>query len=647
MLCEQCRAVFEQPTALQQERRQQGNWSARFDYVTTLSKLRQKANLCYSCRSIVFKLASQEQTPVSDDTLLAMGYGLWVPNGRENLARVTISVNVEKKKVVSQRLCLQRYQREAQCTSSSTGSDETLEFVKHCLHGCQTQHRTCSSHGGSDKWYPARLLEIQHDSIRLVEFAESSISKPYASLSHCWGGAEILNLTTKNIEHLKTAIDLHLLPQTFQDAIKVSRSLGISYIWIDSLCIIQDSTEDWKKESRTMLQVYRHALFNIAATDSKNSFSGLFRTRRPAVLASDVVNIDNGPLRGSYQLVNEHYFMEEVDGAPLNRRSWVTQERMLSRRIAHFASEHVIWDCAELTACETLPLGTKVWPDCEWGQRKIGCKQGHHSLMLAETIEQGLGQWARIVDTYSDCGLTFAGDKLVAIAGMAEYLRSLLKLEYCAGLWRSKLEIQLAWVVANTQGTGKPRNNLAPTWSWISINGGVKLQQVDAYKGYDVKLLANVTDVELDEKTDEGRGSRVTGYLRLRCTLNAVTIGGDALCPHLHGEGMEHARDLLLDSPDIIGADGLFFVPLFDLQASNSASDKYPAYSEIRGIIIHCMNRVSGIYERCGHALLSSNTSQNTNHFASSYENVKLPQGKEGFPCQDYNPASGHLITLV
>ncbi|KAI9148417.1 hypothetical protein HJFPF1_12249 [Paramyrothecium foliicola] len=605
--------VFDQAT------RKGGSWSARFQYRITPLELNQKGKICYCCHGIGSKLASKDESQFTDDMVLEKTYGLWVPFGREDIARINVSVNIENKTVVTQPLCLQSSQNEASCTSSSTGSEDTLQFVRDCLNQCETQHTTCSSTIGGDTWYPTRLIEVRNDSLRLVESAETSISKPYASLSHCWGGAKILNLTTENIDELKGAIDLNLLPQTFKDAIRFVRGLGINYIWIDSLCIVQDSAEDWKKEAHAMLQVYRHAVCNIAATDSKDSFSGLFRERNPVTLASGAVEIDNGVLKGSYQLVDERYFMHEVDGAPINRRSWVTQERMLSPRIAHFASEQVIWDCAELTASEALPQGTKIWPECGWGQTKIGCKQGRHSLMHPETIEQGLGQWARVVETYSDCGLTFPGDKLVAISGMAEYLRSLLEMEYCVGLWRPKLEMQLAWTVANTQRTGSLRNDLAPTWSWISINGGVKLQQVDAYAGYDLKLFATVTHVEVCEQADEGRGTSATGYLHLRCVLNAVTIEGNPTSPRLCGENMEHARGLLLDSPHIIGASQLFFVPLFEVKTPYSPTNSYAGYSEIRGIVIHCIEEVSGIYERCGHALLSSTTLKDMRSFPPSY----------------------------
>jgi hypothetical protein len=114
------------------------------------------------------------------------------------------------------------------------------------------------------------------------------------------------------------------LPKTFADAFKVVRSLGIRYIWIDSLCIIQHNEEDWSREAGTMLQVYRNAYCNIAATHSVNSFGGLFSQRTTNTLGT-VQQFDSELLKGSYAVVDGKYWEHQVDHAPLNRRAWVVQ----------------------------------------------------------------------------------------------------------------------------------------------------------------------------------------------------------------------------------------------------------------------------------------------------------------------------------
>lgn len=108
------------------------------------------------------------------------------------------------------------------------------------------------------------------------------------------------------------------------------------------------------------------------------------------------------------------------------------EERILSKRIIHFASKQVFWDCAELTACESMPQGTKAWAIL-FKTAKIDCKHGSDSLSRPFTIENGLCQWARIVNSYSASGLTVPEDKPIAIMGVVDHLRNELQIDSCAG----------------------------------------------------------------------------------------------------------------------------------------------------------------------------------------------------------------------
>lgn len=531
---------------------------------------------------------------------------------------------------------------------ASTGSTESLIFLKECLEKCRAEHQSCPS-TSSSAWVPTRLIQVEQDSLRLVESSETTVSGQFVSLSHCWGGAKILKLTTKNINVLKGKIPFLQLPKTFQDAIQVVKTLGFRYIWIDSLCIIQDSDQDWHREASTMLKVYKHALFNIAATASTNSFGGLFQERDPQLVQSEVLDVDTEAIKGRFHLVDQGYFTQEVDKAPLNLRSWVTQERMLSPRIAHFASEQVIWDCAELSACESLPHGTTAWSGYGARPMTFGCKQGSSLLSPSKTVDEGIGQWGTIVNTYSACSLTVLGDKLIAISGVADHLRDELKMEYCVGLWRPKMEIQLAWVVQSLQADRPPRNDLAPTWSWASLNGAVHLQQVNIYEGYDVISLCSITEVSLYQQIDQNRGEKVVGYLRMRCFLNPITVERDATSYCLRGKGMEeHGRAADIDSPDVAGAERLFFVPLFDVQSPMTLEGpKWEVSSEIRGIIIQGVVGRPGVFTRCGHALVSGAVRTDTGKFEESYDAFKSAKGKADLPCEEHDANSGHLIKLI
>lgn len=528
---------------------------------------------------------------------------------------------------------------------------EALEFIKERLDDCLAHHKTCSSPNLSKpSWYPTRLIHVQkgRNTVNLIETAETPISEPYASLSHCWGKSKILRLTIDDLASFKSGISFSLLPKTFQEAIQVVKSLGLSYVWIDSLCIIQDSDQDWRREAHTMLNVYRHALCNIAATRSSNSYGGLFADREPSRLGSGAIDINNGALKGRFHLIDEEYFIQEIDDAPLNRRAWVTQERLLSSRIIHFASEQVFWDCSELTACEALPEqeGAEAWPRSS--TTRIGCKKGSQFLNKPDSIDQGLSQWARIVNTYSDSGLTVVGDKFIAISGLAEHLRSELKLDYHAGLWSSRMEVQLAWHVTKSQPERSPRNDLAPTWSWASVNGSVSMLQVDLYDGYELAPLASIVQVKEEKRQDlQGRGEKILSSLSIRCSLTPIEIDGDPRDPQLKGDGMEHAGRVFIDSSDVVGAEGLFFLPLFEIQMRMSMKEEWKMASEMTALVVQSIQGEPGTYTRCGRAVISSNIREDTRAYDPSFEAVKSPKGKSGVLCKEYDPDVGHLITLI
>ncbi|KAJ4157681.1 hypothetical protein NW754_009329 [Fusarium falciforme] len=636
MLCQECKAVFKQPMSLKKESSRLESLVATFKYDISLRDFEAKAKRCYSCRGILREIVKDNRPELQRDSALQIQYshGI-VANQTRNRPWFRTGVKLNGLFFVGIWMYFEKAKDEEtpNLMSTSTGSKGSLDFLKDCLETCRTHHQSCISTSPSVSWLPTRLVQVEQDSLKLVDSSETAISEPFVSLSHCWGGAEILKLTTGNINVLKHDIPFLELPETFQDAIQVVRSLGIRYIWIDSLCIIQNSDQDWQKEASTMLEVYKYALFNIAATASTNTFGGLFQERDPHLVQSEVVDIDTKAIKGRFHLVDQGYFAQAVDQAPLNLRSWVAQERMLSPRIAHFAFDQVIWDCAELTACESLPHGSTAWSRYEARPMTFGCKQGSSLLSPAKTVDEGLGQWGTIVNTYSACGLTVLGDKLIAISGVANHLRDELKIEYCVGLWRPKMEIQLAWVVRSLQADRPPRNDLAPTWSWASLNGAVHLQQVNIYDGHDVSSLCSITEVSLRRETDEHRGEKVSGRFEVLSSA---------------GKGMEeHGRAADVDSPDVVGAERLFFVPLFDVQAPMSFEQRWKVGSEIRGIIVQGVMGRPGVYTRCGHAFISGVVRNDTRKFDESYNALKSPEGKAELPCEEYDTDSGHLIKLI
>ena len=169
----------------------------------------------------------------------------------------------------------------------------------------------------------------------------------YIALSHRWG--ESMSETLKdNIDSRKNSINHADLPTNFQDAIEVTRQLGIRYLWIDSLCIIQDDPEDWRRESRLMGDVFNSAYCTISVRV----------TSGPGFLTN---HYDRKCVRLPYRKHSSLYICEQIDDfskdvedAALSNRGWVFQERVLSRRTLYFTDHQVYWECGVCIRCETL-----------------------------------------------------------------------------------------------------------------------------------------------------------------------------------------------------------------------------------------------------------------------------------------------------
>lgn len=281
-------------------------------------------------------------------------------------------------------------------------------------------------------------------------------------------------------------ITISELPKTFREAITVVRSLDIEYIWIDSLCIIQDSKDDWAHEAALMHRVYTNAVLNIAADDAIDSTEGLFRDRLPELCNPFEVHVAwTDRHQGTYFAVDNELWQHTMNTSVLNTRAWVLQESLLSRRILHFGTFQILWECKTGKACEVHPTGLYE------GHSGFGPKTTIQKVQqLGPFITEGLGdssdervavefsqqheahkQWKEIVDNYTARQLTFGSDKLVAISACARrFQEANLESDYLAGLWRKDLAFQLLWSTARLQLKSKPPTRpteyRAPTWSW-------------------------------------------------------------------------------------------------------------------------------------------------------------------------------------
>jgi hypothetical protein len=380
---------------------------------------------------------------------------------------------------------------------------------------------------------PTRLLEVVsgpggRSLLRLCEGRSLQPYTRYVTLSHCWGKEAMISLLGSNIDQFTISIPLSSLSRTFREAIEFTQKLGIGYLWIDALCIIQDSQKDWSHEALLMSSVYSNSYLNIAATSSENGNGGLFVAQNPLLANPCTIEANwDGLPSGSYVCYDGSARRRRIDGGPLNKRAWVLQERLLAPRVVHFAYDQVWWECLHVRACESFPEGIReerdeIFIDAATAMRRISGRS-------RETLNQN---WLNVVERYTECGLTKKEDKLVAIAGVAKVVQALSKLpaeDYLAGLWKEDLVRDLLWHVTSTGA--RPPGYQAPSWSWASVEGAVMFNNSGA-RNSDSRLAVEILDSHIDSDN-----AGPFGILKGACLKVAAPIFQASLCDQNVTEG--------------------------------------------------------------------------------------------------------------
>ena len=480
---------------------------------------------------------------------------------------------------------------------SSTSSCEALATARQWISNCDQNHPQCQRWIRPDPTFlPSRLIKIganPSDQPRICSGASLPVGTQYLVLSHCWGGEVPVQLKQNNVAQFQIAVTAEL-PKTFSDAIDVVRSLGKQYIWIDSLCIIQDSTEDWQREARLMERIYENAWCSVAATMARNSSEGLFSARdsvnvRPVAVEASWDSISSE----TYILWDLEVFRRQIDDAPLMHRGWVVQERILAPRILHFAHGEILWECSSLCAYETSPQGLPDYPvykpSMETKPLKTGLLQPYTTPVL-----QLFRVWQAHVNMYSKCGLTKPDkDKLIAISGIARKIGT--PDDYAAGLWKSIMTQQLGWSSGNN--CRRPTSWRAPSWSWASIDGPISSDAPldPEIWGHDQELCI-IHQVDIKPATADPFGPVLQGAaLKLEAPLLKGTI---SITKNQHGHPIHWINNIPsivnFDTRPVQPGEVVFCMPLTARTRRGSQVIK-----GIYGIVIEPTDR-KGHFERCG-----------------------------------------------
>ena len=350
----------------------------------------------------------------------------------------------------------------------NTGSTESLDVLRNWLRRCRNEHHECrytlSGRLVDDLVgtpLPTRTIHIRNDDTgyraRLFE-TENQIGS-YAALSHCWGppDKQPIKTTRQNILNHMSDIPVDSLPNTFRDAMIAAHSLGIDYIWIDSLCIIQDDDADWALEASRMADVYQNACITFSAADAGDSTHGMFYDLESETIQLPFIPVDTDTPTARFEIARIERAKQTLGVSRLGSRAWVTQEWSLSRRLVHFRRDGIIW------ACRRMGL--------------TGIDQNNDSCQLDyRPLEDWKWDWEDIVFWYSRRGLTYAKDRAAALEGIAKELSCLDPTDKIVhGVWQNGLPHQLLWFCWQGPHVNiKELSSIAPTWSWIAIEKGVE-----------------------------------------------------------------------------------------------------------------------------------------------------------------------------
>ncbi len=365
---------------------------------------------------------------------------------------------------------------------------DCVAFAKEQIENCE-KHESCKpSH---EMQCPSRALDLGPENgegvIKLTDYAAHL--GPYITLSHCWGTSQsMVSTTSSNLEERRRSIPVADLPKTFRDAVNITKGLGIRYLWIDSLCIIQNDLADWEVESTKMADVYSGAFLTIAATKSSNCDGGCLSDRA----TQDGHVFKTFAIDGTYDGKQVQVMMREALNiahddtlfssprsatAPLFQRAWCFQERLLSPRLLHFHADEMVWVCRNATACECGYL-QHIPPDSHQVLRE--------SIRLLNQAMGGIGPgaldqseiwriWKTIVELYPQLSITQETDRLPAMSGIATRFASIIQGPYLAGIWEESIPVGLTWLT-DQQASRRRRDILGvPSWSWISlqVSGGM------------------------------------------------------------------------------------------------------------------------------------------------------------------------------
>ena len=374
----------------------------------------------------------------------------------------------------------------------------SFRLVGSWLKACNLEHQCYQGMGAK---LPTRVINVSTEQPYLL--VSNGLQGPYITLSHCWGNVQPTTTTIGTINSRIKGIPIKTLPKMFQDAVHITRRLNINYLWIDSLCIIQDSEEDWAREATQMGDIYRHSFLTIFALDSIDCHQGILVKRSHRNRGEDRSLRDADNSSAPLSIISHNQSKRDILAAsPLCQRGWALQERLLSPRILYYSTEEMLWECLACTARESS-TEVKAYHPCMYIYERYECANVKKRLILPPGPNPSFPlsppiDWHIVVVEYTRCHLTKRTDKLPALSGLASIFKENTGYTYLAGLWKEDFRDGLLWFVQSSKNKEVRYSGLAyrgPSWSWMSLDSPILYATIGdcrhslAHSGRDIKLV--------------------------------------------------------------------------------------------------------------------------------------------------------------
>jgi hypothetical protein len=356
-----------------------------------------------------------------------------------------------------------------------------MQETKLRIKTCQEEHPLCP--GSTMPLLPRRVIDVggkDGSTVKLYAPKQNERAN-YATLSYCWGTNPQFTTTLDLMADLLLDMSKCNLSQTHLDAIQVTRGLGIRYLWIDALCIIQDSPADMMIDMPNMGNIYKNSTITIAASEAQSAHSGFLGTLKyPPTVPLPFLLPD-----GSKETVwlSCRRAIKPAKGY-LDTRGWTLQESLLSPRKITFGYSEVLWQCQ--TKCmQPVCQGAQEYHKTSKNQNRLPGAIYGIPTPLDKKTQRPRFLWKAFVHDYSARKFTVVEDRWNGMAGIISELSKLWADDECvAGFWKSSMLESLAWHDLNLvgyQGSAwvPPRQKLmnAPSWSWLSFPSEVWIQE--------------------------------------------------------------------------------------------------------------------------------------------------------------------------